>query len=167
MAPFHIPTSFKAFARTTRQDPAPRSPDSFHSPSAKLDEWQPVGSWTQDRTDASSDASHSARGKVGRPSNGDSSTDMARVNAIRDFVLPPLDFPSSRPLGSRSEPFDLAGAEIKRPSTAQAVRLPTESRTHSKGASVSRLNERAGSQVSTTPNVRAHKFHTIAWNRRF
>jgi hypothetical protein len=150
MAPFHLPTSFKAFARGTKQDPVPSSPDSFHSPSAKLEEWHPVPAWAPERTDVDAAPPLGRAGVVQPPTSDKSFTNSGpayKAQVLRDFVLPPLEIqlPTrqlSKSAGSRLELFDRdpTGSELRRPSTAHGVRRPSESRTHIKGgSSLSRL----------------------------
>jgi len=158
MAPFHLPTSFKAFARGTKQDPVPSSPDSFHSPIAKLDDWHPVPAWSPEQVDADAAPLVGRAVVVQAPiSHRSPSKQVVRgynVEALRDFVLPPFDFQSpfkqvSKSAGNRSELLDRGQTstvlELRRPSTAQAVRT-SDTRTHVKGsASASRLPSSSGS----------------------
>lgn len=157
MAPFHLPSSFKAFAKTNRQESGrPTSPDSFHSPSVA--EWVPTttSAGKAEASSSSSEPTSSNRSKPNKSSNSDSAAAVARLNtqAIRDFVLPPLDFAASnrqkRSLG-RSEPeLEHPGYELRRPSTAQSNRRPSEgaiSKTHYKAGSASFSNDRTNSTL--------------------
>ena len=162
MAPFHLPTSFKAFARGTKQDPVPSSPDSFHSPIAKLDDWHPVPAWPPEQVDADAVPLLGRAVVVQAPTSDRSPGKKVpgyNVEALRHFVLPPFDFQSpfkqvSKSAGNRSELLDRGQTrsvlELRRPSTPQAVRT-SETRTHVKGsASASRLPSSSGS-VSQHP----------------
>lgn len=166
MAPFHLPTSFKAFTRGAKQDPVPSSPDSFHSPIARLDEWHPPA-WPSELADVDG-APILGRTVTTQPPNGDKSSTNTppRRNAetLRDFV--PAPFGSTPPArqvsksaGSRSEMLGRGqtASELRRPSTSHAVRSPSETRTHVKGgSSLSRLNAPPGSglQYPAPFNVR-------------
>lgn len=107
--------------------------------------------WPPERTDVDV-ALPLGRPGVVQPPTGDKSLGNSgpayNPQVLRDFVLPPLEvqLPTrqvSKSAGNRSELLDRdqAGSELRRPSTAHAVRRPSDFRTHIKGgSSLSRLN---------------------------
>lgn len=154
----------------------PASPDSFHSPSAQLDNWLPTPTWPPERTgDPSSASGAFSGGKTeSRAFAGSLSHSLSsgHPSQPKEFVLAPLDFqtkpntlnitPSSH---YGSDERSKLGAELRRPSTAPGIpdtgRRPSDTRTHVKGgASLSHLSSTysppsstLGASVSSSPRV--------------